>query len=357
MTNDIGTREAWPGTGSAVIEDGSKKTHCMSARRRVLVVKTSSLGDVVHALPAISDIARLSPGWSIDWVCEEAFADIPRMHGGVDRVIPCAIRRWRAGWTSAVTRAELAAFRRTLRAERYDAILDLQGLVKSALIVALAHGPAHGFDRQSAREPLATLAYAHRHRVEWGQHAIARNRLLAARASGSDPTLPLAYGLARHRAVPEDSEPTIIVLHGTSRDDKLWPEPQWRAFVEHVAARGFAVVLPWGNAAEEARSRRLAAGIGRAVVPERMPPSALAALFARARAVIGVDTGLVHLAAAVGAPCVCVFTVTDPALTGVIGEAAPAINLGGNGRVPATREVIAAVESWLGEPSVAGAGR
>jgi heptosyltransferase-1 len=328
----------------------------MSARRRLLVIKTSSLGDVVHALPAVSDVAALPESWSIDWVCEEAFADIPGMHRAVDRVIPCAMRRWRSSLGSPATRAEIAALRATLRASSYDAVLDLQGLVKSAVIAAFARGPRHGYAWKSAREPLATLAYTHRHAVPWGQHAIDRNRQLTAAAIGTNPGSPVEYGVRIDRAAIGHGDPYVVALHATSRDDKLWPEAQWRLLLQRLSDDGVRAVLPWGNDAEHARALRLALDIGGASVPERMPPRELARLFAGATAVVGVDTGLAHLAAAVGTPVLCLFTATDPLLTGVVGERAPALNLGGNGSVPTVDEAAAALRPWLSAP-VAGAAR
>jgi heptosyltransferase-1 len=321
----------------------------MSARRRLLVIKTSSLGDVVHALPAMSDVAALPEPWAIDWVCEEAFADIPGMHRAVDRVIPCAIRRWRSSLGNAATRAEIAALRSTLHASRYDAVLDLQGLLKSAAIAAFARGPRHGYAWKSAREPLATLAYSHRHAVPWGQHAIDRNRQLTAAAIGTDPATPVEYGVRIDRATVRHADSFVVVLHATSRDDKLWPEANWRLLLQQLSDAGVRAVLPWGNDAERARALRLALDIGGASVPERMPPRELARLFAGASAVVGVDTGLAHLAAAVGTPVLCLFTVTDPSLTGVVGERAPALNLGGNGSVPTVDDAVTALTPWLRE--------
>jgi heptosyltransferase-1 len=320
----------------------------MSARRRLLVIKTSSLGDVVHALPAITDVATQASAWSIDWVCEEAFADIPGLHASVDRVIPCAIRRWRRSWASASARAEIAALRATLHATPYDVVLDLQGLVKSALLASFARGDRHGYAWKSAKEPLATLAYAHRHAVPWGQHAIARNRQLTAAALGTDPSPPPRYGLVIEPTERVASDPYVVALHATSREDKLWPEAHWRALLQQLSNDGVRAVLPWGSDAERARSLRLALDVPGASVPGRMPPRALARLFAGAHAVVGVDTGLAHLAAATGAPVVCLFAATDPVLTGVIGERSSAINLGGNGIVPEVADAIAALQSSIG---------
>ena len=326
----------------------------MSARRRLLVIKTSSLGDVVHALPAISDIADIGQ-WEIDWVCEDAFADIPALHPAVGRVIPCAIRRWRRTWTTAPGRAEMAAFRRSLQSTRYDVVLDLQGLIKSALVVRVARGDRHGYAWNSAREPLATLAYDHKHVVAWGQHAIARNRQLTSATLATSIAAPPRFGL-KIEAYPDAADPFVVALHATSRADKLWPEENWRRLLTRLSGDGVRAVLPWGNDVERARSLRIALGIAGASVPERMDPGALAALFARSAAVAGVDTGLLHLATAVGTPSAAIFVATDPALTGVVGERSPAVNLGGNGSTPNVESVWQAIAPWLGSAATSPAG-
>src|SRR5690606_15007848 len=141
--------------------------------QRVLIVRTSSMGDLVHTLPAVSDIARHYPGVAVDWVAEEGFAEIPTWHPAVDQVIPVALRRWRKAWWSAPVRRERAAYIRQLQSRRYDAVIDSQGLIKSAALVAMrAHGPRHGLDWQSAREPLASVFYQHRHAVQPMQAAV-----------------------------------------------------------------------------------------------------------------------------------------------------------------------------------------
>jgi heptosyltransferase-1 len=319
----------------------------MSARPRLLIIKTSSLGDVVHALPAVSDITAARPGWQIDWVCEEALIDIPELHPGVARVIPCAIRRWRRSWWSKRSRHEIACFKETLRQCAYDVVLDLQGLLKSAWIMRQASGERHGYTWSSAREPLATLAYDVRHAVAWNQHAIARNRQLAAAALGFQPDGAPRYGVVVATAENPVAAPYMVALHATSRTDKLWPEADWRELFARLSGRGLRIVLPWGTPLERERSERLATGIEGAVVPARMAPRELAGLFAAAQVVVGVDTGLLHLAVAAGAPALALFGPTNPALTGVQGERAPALNLGGDGVVPDVDQVLEAANKLL----------
>ena len=322
---------------------------------RILFVKTSSLGDVVHHCPAVSDAARHLPGATIDWVVEEAFAGVAAMHRAVRRVIPVALRRWRAAlWRPAVWR-EFAEFRRAVAAERYDFVVDSQGLIKSALLCRLAHGETHGMDGQSAREPFAARFYARRHPVPRGLHAVERNRRLTAAVLGYPPQGECDYGLrvqgsasAQGPASVEVPGPYAVLLTMTSRADKLWAERRWIELARALAGRGVRAVLPWGSAEERTRCERLAREIDGARVPPRMEIADLARLLRRAQCAVGVDTGLVHLAAALDVPAVGLYCGSDPALTGLYGSA-HARNLGARGAPPAAAEVIAAlneISTW-----------
>jgi len=223
-------------------------------------------------------------------------------------------------------------------------VIDTQGLLKSALIAALADGPAHGYDRASAREPAAARFYAHRHAVDTGLHAVERNRRLAAAALGYAAGGACDYGLAAAGAPAFGArEPYALLLTMTSRDDKLWPEAHWRALGAALASRGLQCVLPWGSQEERMRAERIASAIEGAVVPPRMPLADVARLAARARCAVGVDTGLTHVAAALGVPTLGLYCGSDPALTGLYG-AARACNLGAAGRIPEVSEARAALE-------------
>ena len=314
--------------------------------RRVLLVKTSSLGDVVHNLPVASDIAAAYPGVAIDWVVEESFAAIPRWHPQVRRVLPVAMRRWRrAPWQREV-RTQWQLFVKTLRSETYDAVIDTQGFLKSAWLARQALGICHGLDWASAREPLGWL-YDRTYAVPWGRHAVVRNRDLAAQALGYQPAPAVDYGL-RKPLSPGSWQPAgadyALLMHATSAERKLWPESRWIVLGSSLAARGITVVLPWGSESELQRSERLAERISGAMVPPRLDLDPLAALIAGATAVIGTDTGLTHLAGALGVPTVGLYCATDPAATGLFG-CARAANLGGIGKPPEPAQVLAALES------------
>jgi heptosyltransferase-1 len=231
---------------------------------RVLIVKTSSMGDVLHTLPALTDAMQAIPGIRFDWVVEEGFAQIPTWHEAVDRVIPVAIRRWRKAWFSTPIKAERTAFREAVQAQRYDAIIDAQGLVKSAaLVTRLAHGVKHGMDWHSAREPLASLFYNRRHRIAKQQHAVERTRELFAKSLGYvKPESQGDYAIAQHflRNTDPCTQPYLVFLHATTRDDKHWPETHWRRLIELMQPTGIHIKLPWGAEHERQRAERLASG-------------------------------------------------------------------------------------------------
>ena len=306
---------------------------------RILFVKTSSLGDVVHQCPAVSDAARKLPGAEIDWVVEEGFAGIARMHRGVRRVLPVALRRWRtAPWQRGVWR-EVAQFRRGMAAERYDAVVDTQGLLKSALVTWAANGTRHGMDRASAREGVAARFYDARHAVPRNLHAVERNRRLTAAALGDALDGDVDYGLNSANQT-RIAGAYAVLLTMTSRADKLWPENRW---IELGRALALPVVLPWGSAAERERADRIGQAIGQAVIPKAMALDELASLFTHARCVVGLDSGLTHLAAAFGVPTVGIFCASDPVLTGLYGSAR-ARNVGAAGKPPAVFEVLKCLE-------------
>jgi heptosyltransferase-1 len=314
---------------------------------RILFVKTSSLGDVVHNCPAVSDVARHYPGAQIDWVVEESFAEVAALHRSVRRVIPIAIRRWRGKLVFASTWSELAAFRRLLQSEPYDHVIDSQGLVKSALVTWMARGLRHGFDRESAREPFAARFYDAQHTVPAGLHAVERNRRLAAAVLGYTLEDACDYGLRVAADLPVEAQsPFALLLTMTSREDKLWPEAHWCSVGAALEARGIQCLLPWGTEEERRRCERIAAAVRGALVPRRMTLAELARLASKAQCVVGVDTGLAHLAAALDAPVVGLYCGSDPALTGLHGGKWVR-NLGDVGTPPSVAVVLEVLEPLL----------
>ena len=289
---------------------------------RVLLVKTSSLGDVIHALPALTDAARAIPGITFDWVVEEGFAEIPTWHPSVGNVIPVAIRRWRKNLWQTIKSGEWRRFKQRLRAEKYDLVIDAQGLLKSAWLTRYVKAPVAGFDRDSAREPLASRFYQRRLAVARGQHAVERLRQLFAVALGYDLPKGLGdYGLDVDRLVElPRQKPFVLFLHGTTWDTKHWPEVYWRDLAIRMGHLGVQVRLPWGNPAEKARAERIARELPHVVVLPKLNLAGVAKVLAGASACVAVDTGLGHLAAALDVPTISLFGPTNPGLTGAYGK-------------------------------------
>jgi heptosyltransferase-1 len=307
----------------------------------VLFVKTSSLGDVIHHMPAVTEARRHLPDARLSWVVEEDFAPLVRLHPAVDEVIPVASRRWRRAPLAASTWHEIAIAARAIASRRYDEIIDSQGLLRSALIARRARGRRHGYDRRSIREPLASIFYNLRHAVPREAHAIERNRLLIGAALGYVPDSIPEYGLARAKlAQPQDYG---ILFHATARPEKEWPVESWISLGQALAARRVPLLLPWGTAAERARSEQIAATVPGARIPERQRLDDVARLIAGAAFALGVDTGLLHLAAALGVPLVAIFTGSRSELTGPVGDGPMAV-VGHEGETPTVDTVLAAVE-------------
>ena len=291
---------------------------------RVLIVKTSSMGDVLHTLPALTDAMRAIPGIRFDWVVEEGFTQIPSWHEAVDRVIPVAIRRWRKAWFSAPIKAERKAFKEAVQAVTYDAVIDAQGLVKSAaLVTRLARGVKNGMDWSTAREPLASLFYNRKHHIAKAQHAVERTRELFAKSLGyAKPETQGDYAIAQHflRDLVPETSPYCVFLHATTRDDKHWPESHWRALIGLLGESSLRIKLPWGAPHEEARAKRLAEGFDYVEVLPRLSLEAVAHELAGAKFVVSVDTGLSHLTAALDRPNITLYGPTDPGLIGGYGK-------------------------------------
>lgn len=291
---------------------------------RVLVVKTSSLGDIIHTLPALTDAARALPGIVFDWVAEENFAEIPAWHPSVERVVPIAIRRWRKNIVETLRSGEYRERRRELNARSYDCVIDAQGLFKSAWIAHWVAAPVIGLDKNSAREPLVSLSYQRKVAVSWQLHAVERVRVLFSQALGYElPATTGDYGLDKHRFVsgePDTQRRRVVFLHGTTRADKHWPEPYWQQLCARVTSAGCEVILPWGNDAERERAARIAAISPLARVLPRMSLRELAAVLVDSDAVVAVDTGLGHLAASLDVPAISLYGPTSPALIGAYGR-------------------------------------
>nr|WP_272889058.1 lipopolysaccharide heptosyltransferase I [Stutzerimonas stutzeri] len=286
-----------------------------------MLVKTSSLGDVIHTLPALTDAQRAIPGIQFDWVVEEGFAEIPAWHPAVAQVIPVAIRRWRNHPLQTLRSGEWRRFKARLRETRYDLVIDAQGLLKSAWLTRYVKAPVAGFDRDSIREPLASRFYDRCHAVPRDQHALERVRQLFAQALGYPiPDMIADYGLDRSQLATPGEQPYLLFLHGTTWPSKHWPEPYWRELAECMSEFGWAIRLPWGNADEKARAERIAQGLDSVSVLPRLNLGGIAKVVAGARACVAVDTGLGHLAAALDVPSISLYGPTLPGRVGAYGR-------------------------------------
>lgn len=288
---------------------------------RVLIIKTSSMGDIIHTLPALTDAGIAYPEISFDWVIEDAFIEIPKWHPLVDRVIPVSLRRWRKGVFAKETRLGLKQLREQLKERQYDLIIDAQGLVKSAFLTFFAKGVRTGLDWRSAREPLASVAYQRKCTVNFYQHAILRMRSLFSQALGYVlPNSTPQFGLNRELLLKPNKEKYLVFLHGTTWETKQWPEDYWKKLADLAKAEGYRIKISGGNPAEVERANRIAHHSDAVSVTPYLTISQMAEWLANASGAVAVDTGFGHLAAALDVPTVSLYGATDPAFTGALGK-------------------------------------
>ena len=303
------------------------KVESVTAPLRVLVVKLSSLGDVVHTLPAAMDIQANFPDAQIDWVVEPSFAPIVKACSAVHRVIACDLRYWRKNIWAPETRIQWRAFLTELQQQRYDAIIDLQGLTKSALVTWLARTSAKGKRYAMAN---ATDGSAYERPTRWvadvaidleqHTHAITRGRVVCARALKYEVSPTLLYGLNAGQSI-HNGKKTVVFVHGTSRADKEWPLANWHELGLRLSNAGYQIVLPHGNEEERLRSVAMAEMIPKAIVWPRMTIDKLMQAMSSTAGVIGVDSGLSHIAVALNLPHVQIYNFATAWRTGPVGKA------------------------------------
>jgi heptosyltransferase-1 len=317
-----------------------------AAALRLLIVKTSSMGDVVHALPVLADVQLQRPGTQVDWLVEPAFAAIPQMHPGVQRVLTLPWRRWRRQLLQRSTWQAMAALRTQLRSAGYDHVLDLQGLLKSAFWARQAGVSVGGYDSRSGREPLASWLYQQRARVSRDLHAVQRCRMLAAELLGySLPSRAPDFGLQPQPGPWRPRSAYAVLIPNASRPEKHWPERDWIAVGRRMREQGWTPVVLWGNADEQTLAERIAAGCD-AEVPPFLKVGEMAGVLAGAQQVVGLDTGFSHLAAALGRPTVGIYCDHEPGLAGITGPG-PVASVGGKGQRPTRAEVLALMEAQV----------
>jgi heptosyltransferase-1 len=315
---------------------------------RVLIVKTSSMGDVVHALPVVADIRARFPEATIDWLAETAFAAIPQMNPGVRRVLPMSWRKWRGQLFSGATWDAMKALRAQLREEPYDVVMDLQGLVKSAVWARQATGPVVGYDRKSIREPAACWLYWRSATVPLDWQAVKRCRALVAAHLGYDvPLTPPDFGLVAQPFTPtyKPRDAYAVLIPNASRASKLWPERNWVAVGRRMLELGWKPLVLWGKPEEQTLAERIAAGC-EGDVPPFLKVGEMASVLAHAQQVVGLDTGFTHLAAALGRPTLGIYCDHEPGLAGITGSGRVA-SIGGKGQVPTRNEVLTLFEQQI----------
>ena len=279
---------------------------------RVLLIKMSSLGDVVHALAPVTDAARAKSGIIFDWVAEEAYREIPKWHPAVNRVIVAPLRRWRKSPIKTIRSGEWSAFRAELRREKYALVLDAQGLLKSAFVGRQAPAPLVGRSMRTAREPAAALFYKRRIPIDLRKTEVEQIRELFAKALDyAQPNTPADFGVDRTQFANPISGRYALLLHGAAWESKLWPEDRWIAVGKSIKSAGLNVLLPWGSERERECAERIARAIGGAVLP-KIPIAELARTIANAEFVVGLDTGLTHIAVAFGVPTLTIYGPSVP---------------------------------------------
>lgn len=298
---------------------------------KILVVRLSSLGDVLHLFPAVSDLRRHFPDAEIHWLVEPAFAETAGWHSAVDKVIVVPLRAHKKTWWKMPSL--LSKLRRQLQAENYDIVLDAQGLLKSALLARLAGAAVFGFAADSARESLASWFYQKTTKVPNGLHVIEKNRQLMATFFAADISQPADFGLDEFRrrqlqAKLSDTlkditdQPYIVLLHGTTWNSKYWPEASWQELIRLLAQQGWRCLLPWGNESERQRAHRLQVAEGEhAQVLPKLTLTELMDVLLHAQAFVSVETGIGHLAAVLGVPGIMLHGPTSPNYSGILGKA------------------------------------
>lgn len=289
---------------------------------RVLIIKTSSMGGVVHTLPALTDARSANPSLMFDWVVEESLAEIPGWHPAVDQVIPVAIRRWRKHLLQTAGSTEWRQFKNRIRKQHYDLVIDCQGLLKSAWVGRLTKAPVAGFDKHSVREPVAAWFYRQKYPVDKHQHAVERIRQLFANALGY--TLPASrgdYGIDRRTFLGSVTESANVVFaHECVKAEKQYPELYWRDLAQQLIKDGYRVRLPWKSEADRERAGRIAKDLDGAEVLPKLNLQGIMGVLAQASAVVTVDNGIGHLSAALDVPSLSLYGPSNPELVGSYGD-------------------------------------
>ena len=322
---------------------------------KILLIRVSSLGDVLHNMPIVADIKTHFPDAQIDWVVEEAYVSLVRLQPQVNKIIPYALRRWRKGLGRKETRSEIKNFYRTLREETYDVVLETQGLFKTGIIMGLTRivqngkkvGLANGTEG-SGYEGISRIFHTQSIAVDRHTHAVLRGRLVAAAALDYEVTTPASFGLQKLDLHPNwlPESPYIVFFHATAGDSKKWARGNWVETARNLKVKHWPILLPWGNAAEKHEAEMMAETMSNARVLPKLSMQEAIVLAQRAALVIGVDTGLTHIAAAYETPTIEIYC-DSPRWKTEGNWSSNIINLGDKGTPPSIAEVEIAFEKLL----------
>lgn len=315
--------------------------------KRILIVKITSLGDIVQAQPIVSDLRRAYPGVQVDWAADESFAEVLRWNPGIDRVLCAPLRRFKKARNLSDLRA-IAASISELRRERYDLVLDIHGMYKSAITAFLARSRCrYGYRAENLGERGAAFAYTHRFKRCETANAWHSMRVSVSDALGYALEAVPHFGLRLPPAAvphaPRGAAPRAMFFHATSSAVKKWPAQHWIEVGLALSARGFEIALPWGSEDERREAVLIAAGVPGAEVLPKLSVTECAQRIALTDLVVGTDTGFVHLAYALEKPTVMIFTATSRPHFG-IDQPGRAISVGNEGQVPGAREILDAID-------------
>ncbi len=287
---------------------------------RILLIKMSSMGDIFHTFPAITDLKQAHPEARIDWVVEEGFAEIAAWHPAIERVIPVGLRRWLKARNAAAWH-EFINWRTALRTQHYDLVIDAQGLLKSALIARCARSHRfEGYSKRSAREMVAALLYNRRHRVSQDQHAVERSRQLFGQILDYTPPPRLNFGINQNFTKVAKNPRKLVFIIGTSWVTKLWASSHWQALACQAVEQGFSVDIIWGSDSERTMADEIITACPSASrPPQRLSITTIAEKLVGAAGVVGLDTGFSHLAGALETPTIALYGATSPTKVGLIG--------------------------------------
>ena len=293
---------------------------------RILIVKLSSLGDIIHTFPAVADVARVLPQAKIDWLVDERFVEAVQLQSTIECIMPVALKRWRKTLGRLSTWQEIWRTIKTIRRQRYDAVIDAQGLIKSAIMAGwITRGPSHGFDKAAIRESFARHFYRYTHRINPTAHVGLRIRQLFAQSLRYDfNSFPRDYNLSLTQEILPflgNKQPYVVIAHATTWPNKFYPPNYWRALIQIIAKHNKFIYLPWGNHEEKLKAEYLAqASKNTHVLSERLSLQKLSQLLSHAQAVVTVDTGIGHLAGALGVPTIGLYGPSSAKLAGPAGE-------------------------------------